>query len=77
MDLLKSLFIKALNFAGFNIPDVVNDDMSSDVDETSEERKARFAKLVDIEEDIKDEVSFQQQMERDMDAGIFDDEEVA
>lgn len=78
MELLKTLFVKALSFAGFNIPDVAKDDLGAvDVDETSEERKSRFAAFADAEDEIKEDVSFRQQMEEDMDAGLYDDEGVA
>ena len=58
MELLKTLFVKALSFAGFNIPDVAKDDLGAmDVDETSEERKSRFAAFADAEEEVKEEAA--------------------
>jgi hypothetical protein len=41
-----------------NIPNIAKHDMSAaEPDETSEERKARFAEMVAVEEDIKEDIA--------------------
>lgn len=75
MDLIIKAFWKAAEFFGLQVPDVVNHDMSSEVEETSGERKSRFKELVHAEEDIKDEVASNECYVLDDD--WEDDEEVA
>lgn len=55
MDFKKMLLAIATFFGYTPIPDVVNHDMSSEVEETSAERTARFAELVAVEEEIKED----------------------
>jgi hypothetical protein len=55
MDFIIEALKKAAFFLGLHVPDVVNDDLGSD--ESSAERKSRFAELVAVEEDIKEEVA--------------------
>lgn len=64
MELVMNGLMKLAGFFGLSVPDVVNDDMSSDIGERStEERREKFAAFAAIEEEIIDDVDIRSSME--------------
>lgn len=58
MDMIVNGFKWVVDKLGMSIPNIAKHDMSADEpDETSAERKARFAEMVAVEEDVKEDIS--------------------
>ena len=59
MDMIINGLKWVVNQLGMNIPNIAKHDMSAaEPDETSEERKARFAEMVAVEEEIKEDLAY-------------------
>lgn len=58
MDMIVNGFKWVVDKLGMSIPNIAKHDMSAaEPDETSAERKARFAEMIAVEEDIKEDIA--------------------
>ena len=59
MDMIINGLKWVVNQLGMNIPNITKHDMSAaEPDETSAERKSRFAEMVAVEEEIKEDLAY-------------------
>ena len=59
MDMIINGLKWVVNQLGMNIPNIAKHDMSAaEPDETSAERKSRFAEMVAVEEEIKEDLAY-------------------